>query len=144
MAWHLFCRAPPSTSNDFRFVYSDECCSISERRRTPFTGAGERKADHSRRNENHDVGIAFNPKECCSSLCYLVHISTFRLAIIYIYRTKYWMGEVKFVEGGRQPLKNLKWYGLPLHFKAVFHKFYLVHYWILCPIYCIWKRVLAR
>ena len=30
---------------------------------------------------------------------------------------------------GRQPLKNLKWYGLP-----IFHKFYLVHSWILCPI----------
>ena len=30
-----------------------------------------------------------------------------------------------------QPLKNLKWYGLP---KAIIHKFYLVHSWILCPI----------
>ena len=45
---------------------------------------------------------------------------------------------------GRQPLKNLKWYGLleadnkvdntPSYFwKAVFQKFYLVHSWILCP-----------
>ena len=37
---------------------------------------------------------------------------------------------------GRQPLKNLK--SRPYHFrflKAVFHKFYLVHSWILCPIY---------
>ena len=40
---------------------------------------------------------------------------------------------------GRQPLKNLKGYGLPKvnhtssHFlKAVFRKFYLVHSWILC------------
>ena len=32
---------------------------------------------------------------------------------------------------GRQPLKNLKGYGL----LAVLHKFYLVHAWILCPIY---------
>ena len=30
-----------------------------------------------------------------------------------------------------QPLKNLKWYGLP---KAIIHKFYLVHSWILSPI----------
>ena len=34
---------------------------------------------------------------------------------------------------GRQPLKNLMGYDL---LKAVFHKFYLVHSWILCPIYC--------
>ena len=32
---------------------------------------------------------------------------------------------------GRQPLKNLMGYGL---LKAVFHKFYLVHSWILCLI----------
>ena len=31
----------------------------------------------------------------------------------------------------RQPLKNLK--GCGLH-KVVFHKFYLVHSWILCPL----------
>ena len=38
---------------------------------------------------------------------------------------------------GRQPLKNLKWYGLPKliissqsFLKAVFHKFYLVRSWI--------------
>ena len=38
---------------------------------------------------------------------------------------------------GRKPLKNLKGYGLPKNFlKAVFHKFYLVHSWILCPKYC--------
>ena len=44
---------------------------------------------------------------------------------------------------GRQPLKNLKWYGLPQQtnhitsnfLKDVFHKFYLIHSWILCPIY---------
>ena len=43
---------------------------------------------------------------------------------------------------GKQPLKNMKWYGLlRLTFlsadflKAVFHKFYFVHFWILCPIY---------
>ena len=43
---------------------------------------------------------------------------------------------------GRQPLKNLKVYGLPQAdhtpsniLKAVFHKFYLVHSLILCPIY---------
>ena len=43
---------------------------------------------------------------------------------------------------GRQPLKNLKGYGLvqadhtPSNFlKAVFHKFYSVHSWILCPIF---------
>ena len=42
---------------------------------------------------------------------------------------------------GRQPLKNLK-YGLSKQInitsgflKAVFHKFHLVHSWILCPIY---------
>ena len=39
---------------------------------------------------------------------------------------------------GRQPSKNLKWYGLPDHItlnvlKAVFHKFYLVHSWISWP-----------
>ena len=37
---------------------------------------------------------------------------------------------------GKQPLKNLKWYGL-LHItsflKAVFQKFYLVHSWIPWP-----------
>ena len=33
---------------------------------------------------------------------------------------------------GRQPLKNLKWYG-PLRQRAVFHKFYLVDSWIPCP-----------
>ena len=43
---------------------------------------------------------------------------------------------------GGQPLKNLKGYGLleedhaPSNFsKAIRHKFYLVHSWILCPIY---------
>ena len=43
--------------------------------------------------------------------------------------------------GGRQPLKNLKGYGLvkadhiPSNFlKTVFHKFYLVHSGILCLI----------
>ena len=40
---------------------------------------------------------------------------------------------------GRKPFKNLKSYGLFRHtisncLKAVFHKFYLVHSWILCPI----------
>ena len=42
---------------------------------------------------------------------------------------------------GRQPLKHLKWYGLPKadhtrsnFLKAVFHKFYLVHSWTLCSI----------
>ena len=41
---------------------------------------------------------------------------------------------------GKQPLKKLKEYGLPKQTiplqtfsKAVFHKFYLVHSWILCP-----------
>ena len=41
---------------------------------------------------------------------------------------------------GRQPLKNLKEYGLPkadhtpsYFLKVVFHKFYLVHSWILRP-----------
>ena len=33
---------------------------------------------------------------------------------------------------GRQPLKNLKKYDL---LKAVFHKFYFVHFWTLCPIW---------
>ena len=32
---------------------------------------------------------------------------------------------------GNQPFKNLKGYG---QLNAVFHKFYLVHSWILCPI----------
>ena len=32
----------------------------------------------------------------------------------------------------KQLLKNLKWYGL---LKVVFHKFHLIHSWILCPIY---------
>ena len=52
---------------------------------------------------------------------------------------------------GRQPSKNLKGYGLlyvdhtPSNLlKAVFHKFYLVHSWILCPIYFLnsiyWKE----
>ena len=52
---------------------------------------------------------------------------------------------------GRQPLKNLRWYGIPRQtisiwyteadhitsnfLKAVFHKFYLVHSWILWPIW---------
>ena len=43
---------------------------------------------------------------------------------------------------GRQSLKNLKRYGLPkaghipsIFLKAVFHEFYLVHSWILCPIW---------
>ena len=39
---------------------------------------------------------------------------------------------------GRQPLKNLKWYGL-LN-QAVFGKFHLVHYWILCPIFNMVKN----
>ena len=35
---------------------------------------------------------------------------------------------------GRQPLKNFRGYGLLWNFlKAVFHKIYLVHSWILCP-----------
>ena len=39
----------------------------------------------------------------------------------------------------KQPLKNLKWYGLFKQtifnfFKGCLHKFYLVHYWILCLI----------
>ena len=44
---------------------------------------------------------------------------------------------------GRQPLNNLKWYGLlkadhilSKFLKVVFHKFYLVHSWILCAIFC--------
>ena len=42
---------------------------------------------------------------------------------------------------GRQPLKNLKWYGLQADqissnlLKAVFHKFYLVDSWIPWPIW---------
>ena len=39
---------------------------------------------------------------------------------------------------GRQPLKNLKWYGL-LN-QAVFGKFHLVHYRILCPIFNMVKN----
>ena len=37
---------------------------------------------------------------------------------------------------GRLPLKNLTWYGLlnSNFLMAVFHKFNLVHSWILCPI----------
>ena len=41
---------------------------------------------------------------------------------------------------GRLPLKNLKGLGrpYPVNFlKAVFHKFYLIHYWILCLIYWV-------
>ena len=45
---------------------------------------------------------------------------------------------------GRQPLKNLKEYGLPRaghtpsnYSKAVFHKVYLVHSWIVCVPYAI-------
>ena len=35
---------------------------------------------------------------------------------------------------GRQPFKNLKDYGLlETDYTSVFHKFYLVHFWILCP-----------
>ena len=42
------------------------------------------------------------------------------------------MDQVKDSLCGRQPLRNLKW---SLNFlKAVFHKFYLVHFWILCLI----------
>ena len=47
-----------------------------------------------------------------------------------------------------QPSTNLKWYGLligrPWHFrflKAVFHKFYLVHSWILCLRYNIVHKI---
>ena len=39
---------------------------------------------------------------------------------------------------GRKPLKHLKRYGLLIlsnFLQAVFHKLYLVHSWILCPIY---------
>ena len=39
---------------------------------------------------------------------------------------------------GKQPLKNLKWHGLPKQsncLKTVFHKFYLVHSWIPWPIW---------
>ena len=41
---------------------------------------------------------------------------------------------------GREPLKNLRRYcvfqqTLQIFLKAVFNKFYLVHSWILCPIY---------
>ena len=42
---------------------------------------------------------------------------------------------------GRQPLKKLKWYGLPADhitsnfLKTAFHKFYLVYSWILCRRY---------
>ena len=39
---------------------------------------------------------------------------------------------------GRQPIRNLKWYDLLRQtnfLKAVFHKFYLIHSWILCLIY---------
>ena len=36
---------------------------------------------------------------------------------------------------GRQPLKKLKGYITSNFLKAVFHKFHLVHSWILCPIY---------
>ena len=41
----------------------------------------------------------------------------------------------------RKPLKNLKWYGLLKQtitsnfLKVVFHKFYLIHSWILCPLF---------
>ena len=40
---------------------------------------------------------------------------------------------------GRQPLKNLKWYGE----KAVFHKFYLVHSWIPWPICYTLDKILV-
>ena len=51
---------------------------------------------------------------------------------------------------GRQSLKNFKRYGLPYHFtsnflKAVFHKFYMLNSWILCPIswiLCLHSRIL--
>ena len=49
------------------------------------------------------------------------------------------MNEKKFLED-RQPLKKLKWYGLPKaddtpsdFLNAFFHKFYLVYSWIPCP-----------
>ena len=62
---------------------------------------------------------------------------------------------------GRQPLKNLKGYGLlketPSNFlNAVSHRFYLVHPWMLCPIYgvpcrdwtlsvsCLWYCLLSE
>ena len=45
---------------------------------------------------------------------------------------------------GRQPLKNLKWYGLlrqtisdMLCSGRLYHKFYLVHSWIPWPIWCL-------
>ena len=46
----------------------------------------------------------------------------------------------------RQPLKHLKGYSLTwtdhtpkIFLKAVSHKFFLDHYWIPCPIYCLLK-----
>ena len=44
---------------------------------------------------------------------------------------------------GRLPLKNLKGLGRPYPFNflktVVLHKFYLVHYWILCLICWVWE-----
>ena len=52
---------------------------------------------------------------------------------------------------GRNPLKKLKEYGLlkanhtPTNFlKVVFHKFYLVHSWILCLVWSTWKWMLPE
>ena len=50
-----------------------------------------------------------------------------------------------------KPLKDLKEYGLlkadhthSKFLKAFFHKFYLVHSWILCPRYNVWLRKLLE
>ena len=53
-----------------------------------------------------------------------------------IWDKKFKNGRIKIY--GRQPLKNVKGYGLlyALNFlKAEFHKFYLLNFWILCVMY---------
>ena len=60
-----------------------------------------------------------------------------------MWKTAFKIFEVIWCACGRQPLKKLKWYGVMRQtsnitsnfLKVVFHKFYLVHSWILCPIY---------
>ena len=71
----------------------------------------------------------------------LPQLSPFHMHVHFLFlpRTKwdkvFKSGPSKFCE--RQLLKNLKGYGLFNFLKAVFHKFYLVHSWILCPKYTI-------
>ena len=76
-----------------------------------------------------------------------IKINLGQLDWIFIFENTFYMGQ-RFKNGpskicGRQPLKNLKGYYLPKAdhtssniLKAVFHKFYLVHSWILSSIYC--------